>query len=258
MTDELTRFRADLPPADQIAMMKARAALVRQATGGRRARARWQVGITAAAVAAVAAAVFALPSEATKTQPASENGLVHNPDGTITIEFRKLDDVLAANMEFYNAGIRVVILDSAFGGVVECWTKYEVKPSFPPGAPADVALPRPNPWGDVLTFHPDRIPADMWLYIQAMVESPSNKEVQLRCDPGQQWELSRNWVGDTTPGYPNLPPYSGTVPTPEGPSGGSPSPEEPSGGLPSPERPSGGPVQFDVRPSRPPSTLPTG
>lgn len=257
MTDELTRFRADLPPADQNAMMKARAALVRQATGGRRTRAWWQVGVTVAAVGAMAAALFALPSAATKPSPAGANGLVHNPDGTITIEFRELDDILAANMELYDAGIRVVILDSAFGGVVECWTKYEVKPSFPPGAPTDVALPRPNPFGDELTLRPDRIPADMWLYVQAMVESPGNQEVQLRCDPGQQWELSRYWIGDTTPGFPNLPPYSGTMPTVSQPLGVPPSFGQPSVGGPSRGLPSGEPVPFDVNPSRPPSAVPT-
>lgn len=214
MTDELTRFRADLPPADPAAMTRARAALLRKATGDHRTRMWWQVGTTGAAVTALAAALFALPSAATSTQPASENGVVHNPDGTITIEFRDLTDLRDVNMEFYEAGIRAVILDSGAGGVVECWTKYDVTPSNPAGAPTDVVQPRPNPWGDELTFHPDRIPADMWLYIQAMVESPGNEEVQLRCDPNQQWEMSRNWVGDTTPGYPNLPPYRGTLPPP--------------------------------------------
>jgi hypothetical protein len=207
MTDELTRFRADLPPADQDAMMKARAALVREATGGHRARVWWQVGITGVAVAAAAAGLFALPSATTKAKPASENGVIHNPDGSITIEFRELDDILGVNKELYYAGIRVVILDSVAGGVVECWTKYEVTPSMPPGAPDDVVAPRQNPWGDELTFWPNRIPADMWLYIQAQVESPGNEEVPQRCDPAQQWELSRNWVGDTAPGVPGLPPF---------------------------------------------------
>ena len=215
MTDELTRFRADLPPADPAAMTRARAALLRKATGDHRTRMWWQIGTTGAAVTAMAAALFALPSAATRTQSANDNGVVHNPDGTITIEFRELTDIRDVNMEFYETGIRAVILDSAAGGVVECWTKYEVTPSNPPDAPADVVQPRPNPWGDELTFHPDRIPADMWLYIQAMVESPGNQEVQLRCDPGQQWEMSSTWVGDTTPNYPNLPPY----PTKEVPSG---------------------------------------
>jgi hypothetical protein len=98
----------------------------------------------------------------------------------------------------------------------ECWTKYEVTPSYPAGTPTDVVQPRPNPWGDELTFHPNRIPADMWLYIQAMVESRGNEEVPLRCDPNQQWEMSRNWVGDTTPGLPYLPPYQGAQPSPTG------------------------------------------
>lgn len=246
MTDELTRFRADVPPADPVAMMNARAALVREATGGHRARVWWQVGVTGVAVAAAAAALFALPSAASKTEPGS--GLVHNPDGSLTIEFRELDDVLSVNMELYDAGVRAVILDSAFGGVVECWTKYEVTPSRLPDAPEDVVQPRPNPWADELTFWPDRIPDDMWLYIQAMVESPGNEEVQLRCDPNQQWELSRNWVGDTTPGYPNLPPFPET----SQPSLESPTDVAPSGSVPSgiePTRPTDHPSGPAVSPT---------
>ena len=46
----------------------------------------WQVGTTGAAVTAMAVALFALPSASTRTQPAGENGLVHNPDGIITVE----------------------------------------------------------------------------------------------------------------------------------------------------------------------------
>lgn len=214
MTDELTRFRADLPPADPAAMMKARAALLRAATGGHRTRGRWQVGITSVAVAALAAAVFALPSGGTKTPPASGNGLVHNADGTITIELREVTDVYSLNMKLYEAGVRALIINSFGDGVMECWSKYPDTPTpeNPPEAPDDVVAPRQNPWGDALTFWPDRIPDDMWLYIQHMVQSPGNKEVQFRCDPNRQWELNEHWVGDTTPGIPGLPPYEGKLP----------------------------------------------
>ena len=122
----------------------------------------WQVGTTGAAVTAMAAALFALPSAATRTQPANENGVVHNPDGTITIEFRELTDLRDVNMEFYEAGIRAVILGPVTGGVVECWTKYEVTPSYR-------QAPRPT-----------------WSSHGGVTR---NEEVPLRCDDDDQRHL---------------------------------------------------------------------
>jgi hypothetical protein len=220
MTDELTRFRADVPPADPVAMARARAALVRATTGGGRAKVWWQVAVTGAVAVAMAVALLALPS-ANKGTPAADRtdvrGLVHNPDGTISIRFRELADVHAANVSLRATGVRAFIIDSVAGGVQECWTAYPVRQSNPHHAPADIVLPRANPWGDVLTFRPDRIPSDMWLYVQAMVESPGNKKVQFRCDPNNQWEFGLEWIGgsDVGPGQPARPTPTADPPTDE-------------------------------------------
>jgi hypothetical protein len=160
MTDELlelARLRADLPPADEAAMARARATLVHTATSApvRRRRFPTRIATTATVGAAAVAALLLVPGAGGNAPTASAVTL--NDNGTVTIEMNDITDMAAANKVLEDAGIRAEVVraqdrESCVSHVVT--------------GPVDglfTGLLRGE--REVVTFRPDKIPAGAKLLI---------------------------------------------------------------------------------------------
>jgi len=161
---ELARLRADLPPADEAAMARARATLVHTATSAP-ARRRWFTSrkIATALGATAAVAAFVLVPGASDNAPTA-SAVTFNDDGTVTIQVSDLLDIPAANEMLKNKGVHAEL--------VGLQPENSCTPDTKPGDP----LPMPDglvvaeKWPEyMLTFRPDLIPADTTLLMLAVL-----------------------------------------------------------------------------------------
>jgi hypothetical protein len=172
MTDELLeldRLRADLPPADQAAMARARATLVHTATsaGGRSSVRRFPKRIaTMAMVGAAAAVAFVIVPGAGDNAPTA-SAVTLNDDGTVTIELTDLADMPAANKVLEDAGIRAELISLEDRGTCEPGTE----PAQPLPEPGGLVVDHPRNERNILIFRPDQIPAGAELVVFGAVGS---------------------------------------------------------------------------------------
>lgn len=167
MTDELLeldRFRADLPPADEAAMARARATLVHTATSApvRRRRSPARIAVTATVAAAAVAAFLLVPSLSDNAPTAS--AVTFNGDGTVTIQLTDVTDMPTANEMLEQAGIHAELV-SMWPEPSTCAPGVEPAPSLP--EPDGLVLDQPRDEQNILTFRPTEIPAGARLVIFA-------------------------------------------------------------------------------------------
>jgi hypothetical protein len=173
MTDELLeleRLRADLPPADEAAMARARATLVHTATSAPARRRRFPVRIaTTATVGAAAVAAFLIVPGAGDNAPTA-SAVTLNGDGTVTIELTDITDMPAANKVLIDAGIRAELLPWQDKGKCE----PGAEPASPLSRPDGLLLDPPTDARNVVTFRPDRIPAGTELVVFGVMATWTN------------------------------------------------------------------------------------
>lgn len=164
MTDELlelARLRADLPPADEAAMARARATLVHTVSSApaRRHRSPWRIAATATAGAAAVAGFLLVPGASDNAPTASAVTL--NNDGTVTIELTDITDMSAANNVLEGAGIRAELINYQDKGTCAPGTQPATSLPYPDG----LFVAGPRNAGNILTFRPDQIPAGAELVV---------------------------------------------------------------------------------------------
>jgi hypothetical protein len=206
---ELDRMRTDLPPADDAAMARARAALMRTAIAPA-ARRRFPVrtvGLATAGAAAVAA--FVLVPSAGDNAPAA-SAVTVNGDGTVTVEVTDLSELPTANKVLTDAGIHAVLVQHDAPGT--CTPDTRMDTPLPP--PAGLVVPTPQDGQNVFSFRPDRIPAGTTLvmlasvrdgtliafsgdgeHVYPLVWSGLRPEGTGTCYDGGAWGLARRTVG---------------------------------------------------------------
>lgn len=161
---ELNRMRADVPPADDAAMARARATLVHTATAAPRRRRRFpvRIAVTATLGAAAVGAFLVLPSAGDNAPAAS--AVILNGDGTVTVELTDLTAMPAANQVLKDKGIPAKLVN------------LQPEDSCAPGT--ELGDPQPAPDGlfipeddyeRVITFRPDLIPAGTTLVLLGAV-----------------------------------------------------------------------------------------
>jgi len=157
---ELSRLRADLAPADDAKMARARAALVHTATSvpARRRRRPTRVAGMAVAGAAVVAALVIVPGAGDNAPAAS--AVTVNADGTVSVKVADLGDVGATNQVLADKGIDAELIAASPPG--SCAPGTELGDPLP--MPADLYVVDDTP-DTVITFRPDLIPAGERLFI---------------------------------------------------------------------------------------------
>lgn len=174
MTDELLeleRLRADLPPADDSAMARARATLVHTATAAPSSRRRFPVRIAATAtVGAAAVGTFLLLPSAGDNAPTA-SAVIDNGDGTVTVELTDLTAMPAANQVLKDKGIPAELVNLQPEG--SCAPGTELGDPLP--APDGLFIPEDDRERAV-TFRPDLIPAGKTLVLLGAVGKVSGTD----------------------------------------------------------------------------------
>jgi hypothetical protein len=171
MTDELlelSRMRADLPPADEAAMARARGTLIyymAESVPAQRRRFPRQIAATAVVGAAAVAAFLIMPSVGDNAPVASAVTL--NGDGTVTIDLTDITNMPAANDVLKGAGIRAEVV--GIQDARRCEPGVEPAPPLP--WPDDLILDQPHDERNILTFRPEGIPGGAKLMIFATLAS---------------------------------------------------------------------------------------